>query len=507
MRLTLLNARLPGERGLIGSSINVVIEDGLIADIEFVGQTTAISLPTDHAPGERGESIDLGGRYLIPGLWDAHVHFGQWAQTRRRLDMSRAESADHASAIVAEHIMLRGANFEGNLADPVIGFGWRGTLWDDEPHKDLLDRYTGATPVYLFSVDLHTAWLNSAALAAQNITSSTGVLIEHDCYSVEVSLSEVEDEVLDAWVAEASQQAASRGVVGIVDFEMAWNASAWRRRIQAGNKSLRVEFGIYPQHLDRAIEAGLRTGDTLASTDGLLRVGRLKVIADGSLGSRTAFCSHPYPDVSGPQAHGVLNIPPLELHELMLRAGAHGIESSIHAIGDEAVSMALDAFEMTDSAGTIEHAQLVSPNDIERMAVLDVVASVQPEHAMDDRDAVDTLWSDHADWAFPLGSMVDADVEVQFGSDAPVSPLDPWNAIAAAVTRSRDDRPAWHAEQCLDIEQTLEASSRSRLAIGQPADLIALDIDPLMCQPDQLRGMSVSLTLVAGRVTHSSLKA
>jgi predicted amidohydrolase YtcJ len=124
---------------------------------------------------------------------------------------------------------------------------------------------------------------------------------------------------------------------------------------------------------------------------------------------------------------------------------------------------------------------------------------------MDDRDAVDALWSAHAAWAFPLASMLEAGVELAFGSDAPVTPLDPWRGIAAAVTRSRDGREPWYPEQCIDVEDALEASTRSRLAIGQPADLIALDVDPLECDGEQLRTMPVALTLVAGRVTHSTL--
>lgn len=505
MRLTLVNARIPGERGLIGSGINVVIEDGIIADIEYVGQTASFSIPSADAVRDE-QIIDLKGRFVMPGLWDAHVHVDQWALTRTRLDMTRAESADHAAQIVGEQLMLRAANKDAGRAEPIIGFGWRGTLWDDEPHKDLLDRYTGSTPVYLFSVDLHTVWLNSAALAVRGVEHATGLLIEQDCYEIERDVSITDDETLDALVLDASRHAASLGVVGIVDLELAWNASSWRRRIGAGNELLRVEAGIYPEHLDRAIEAGMRTGDTVASTNGLVRVGRLKMISDGSLGSRTAFCSHAYPGVAGRLARGVLNYSPESLKALVGKAQTHGLECSIHAIGDDAVALALDVFEATDAAGAIEHAQLVRPDDVERMAVLEVIASVQPEHAMDDRDAVDELWGSMANRAFPFADLLDAGVQMQFGSDAPVTDLNPWHAIAAAVSRSRDGRSSWRPEQCIDVESALEASCRSRLAIGQPADLMALDVDPLECDPKDLRTMTSALTLVAGRVTHSSLK-
>lgn len=498
-----MNARIPGERGLFGSGINVVIDDGIITDIEFVGQTSAFTMPGREA--DAGEVIDLGGRYLIPGLWDSHVHFGQWAQTRRRLDMSRAESAEHASQIVAEHIALRAANYEGARLDPVIGFGWRGTLWEDAPHKDLLDRYTGSTPVILFSVDLHTVWLNSSALAARGIEHPTGVLVEDACYEIEKTIQQVDDELLDTWVMEASRQAAARGVVGIVDFELAWNAEAWRRRMRNGNDVLRVEFGIYPEHLERAIESGLRTGDTIASTEGLLRVGAFKVITDGSLGSKTAYCSHEYPGLTGPRAKGILNTPPKELRALMNRAHQNGLESAIHAIGDEANSLALDAFEAVGCDGSIEHAQLMKPEDVERMAGLDVAASVQPEHLMDDRDAIDELWAGQEANAFPIALMLEADVDVRFGSDAPVAPLDPWHAIAAAVGRSRGGRDPWHPEGCIDVEAALGASTRSRLAVGEPADLVAVEIDPLRCSLDELREMKVVATFVGGRPTHLAL--
>ncbi len=503
MRRTLLNARIPGERGLIGSGVNVVIDDGIITDIEFVGQTSAFALPGREA--DQGEVIDLGGRYLIPGLWDNHVHFGQWALMRQRLDMSRAESADHAAAIVAEHLMLRSVNHDGAITDPVVGFGWRGSFWDDVPHKDLLDRYTGKTPIYLFSVDLHTVWLNSAALAEQGHSSSTGVLVEEDCYAIEKSLQQVDDETLDAWVHDAARKAAARGVVGLVDFELAWNAEAWRRRIRNGNDLLRVEFAVYPEHLDRAIDSGLRTGDTIASTEGLLRVGPLKVISDGSLGSNTAYCSHVYPGLSGPHAKGILNVAPKELRALMRLANEHGLDSAIHAIGDEANSLALDAFEAVGCDGSIEHAQLIRREDIERMAVLDIVASVQPEHAMDDRDVVDREWAEQSGDAFPLALMLDADVDVRFGSDAPVSPLDPWQAIAAAVSRSRDGREPWHPEHVIGVEAALEASARTRFAVGEPADLVALDIDPLRASAEELRVMKVAATFVGGRPTHLAL--
>ncbi len=494
MVLTLTNARIPGERGLVGSLINVVIANGTIRDIEFVGATGAITLP--HAI--QGESIDLGGRYLIPGLWDAHTHYSTWAMMLQRLNVESAASVQD----VAEMVRTRHASHPGTI----VGFGWRGSLWQDEPHFSVLDPVCPDEEVYLFSGDGHSVWLNSAALAARgHAAHPTGLLVEDDCFAIWGSLADVPAAELDAAVLEASRAAAARGVVGIVDFEMGWILPDWRRRISEGNDLLQVEFSVYTEYLERAIEMGLRTGDIIASTDGLLRMGNYKVISDGSLNTRTAFCHDPYPGLTGPHARGVLNVPYDQLVEQMAKASSAGITPSIHAIGDDANTFALNAFEEVGCSGTIEHAQLLSWSDIHRFAQLGVVASVQPEHAMDDRDVADVLWAGRTDRCFPFASMLKAGVKLAMGSDAPVAPLDPWLAIASAVERTRDERAPWHPEQRIEPQAALDASVRTRIAVGQPADLCVLDIDPLFASVEELRTMPVAATFNRGRMTHNAL--
>ena len=169
-----------------------------------------------------------------------------------------------------------------------------------------------------------------------------------------------------------------------------------------------------------------------------MRIGPLKIISDGSLGTRTAACSHGYTE--DPHNHGVLTVLPAELQDLLLRATGAGLGIALHAIGDLAVTAALDAFTTTGAHGTIEHAQLVRHSDLARFARLDVAASVQPQHALDDRDAADALWAEQTAIPYPLASLHRAGATLRFGSDAPVAPLDPWQAIAAAVFRTDDDR-------------------------------------------------------------------
>jgi predicted amidohydrolase YtcJ len=192
----------------------------------------------------------------------------------------------------------------------------------------------------------------------------------------------------------------------------------------------------------------------------------------------------------------------------MTRATGAGIASAIHAIGDVANSAALDAFAATGAWGTIEHAQLVAQADIPRFARLGVGVSVQPEHAIDDRDLTDTIWAEQTAQPYPLRSLADAGANLLFGSDAPVSPLDPWAAMAAAVFRTRDGREPWQAAQSVPAEVALGASTHggsgapARIEPGARADLAVCAHDPLTADHEQLRGMTVTATLLGGRLTH-----
>ncbi|MFT4123224.1 MAG: amidohydrolase family protein [Microbacteriaceae bacterium] len=445
------------------------------------------------------EVVDLDGRWVVPGLWDEHVHVGQWALHSGRLDLSGARSAAEAAHAVRAALDA-GADAADSGADagaPLVGVGFRDGLWPDAPHRALLDEAAGDRPVVLLSADLHSAWLDSAALAVHGHGSHpTGLLREDDAFRVEQEVNALDPARIDRLVRAAALAAAARGVVGVVDLEMAWNLDAWRRRIGAGLDALRIEFGLYREHLDEAIGLGLRTGLRL---DELLTVGRLKVLIDGSLGTRTAWCEQPFPDGSP----GLLTVPAGELESLLATARDAGIEASVHAIGDRAVAVALDAFAATGARGRIEHAQLVRETDIPRFAALGVTASVQPEHALDDRDLADRHWPGRGGRVIPVRALLDAGARVVFGSDAPVAPLDPWAAMAAAVTRARDDRESWHPEQTVTPAEALAASTRGTIAVGQLADLVALDADPREARA--LRGMPVALTLLAGRPTHSAL--
>lgn len=509
--LLLRRCRLVGSGPGGPDLVDVLLEAGRVASVLPAG---ALS------PPPAVEEVDLDGRWLLPGLWDEHVHLGQWALARRRLDVSAATSAAHAADLVRQRALAETA--AGTAAGVLVGSGFRDGLWPDAPSPALLDSAAGAAgaggaggrPVVLVSGDLHCAWLSTAAAALVAgplgvVPDANGLVREEAAFAVQRALARLDDGALDDAVLSALGEAAALGVVGVVDLEMTdspgGTAAVWARRTSSAG--LRVEAGTYPQHLDAAVAAGVRTGQPLVSGSPLVVGGPLKVITDGSLGTRTACCLDAYPGRSGPDSHGELTWPAERLVPLLRRGRDAGLEPAVHAIGDAAVRGALDALEaLGRGAGhpgkgaRIEHAQLVADDDVPRFAALGVTASVQPAHLLDDRETAEVHWPGRTHRAFPLRSLLDAGAQLALGSDAPVAALDPWLAMTAAVART------WHPEQAITALEALRASTRgrTRVQVGSPGDVVAVDDDPLALVTAGGRP-AVALTAVAGRTVHARL--
>lgn len=470
--------------GLTGRRATVRICGGRVDAIEPVSR-----------PAGPGEVVDGRGGTLLPGLVDAHAHLLQWAAARRRVPLGAATSAAHAAAMLAEAAppgtdLVRGAHFHA-------------ALWPDRPHKTVLDRVLPDRPAALFSNDLHALWLNSAALRLLRREHPTGVFVEDECMALTAALPAPPPEVADRWVLAATDAAAARGVTAITDYEYADTVTDWTRRAALRAPSTRIRCVIARFALDLAVERGHRTGDVLPEGGGLLGVGPLKLFLDGSLNTRTAHCHDPYP---GGDYRGEALFAADELLALTRRAAAHGLTPALHAIGDAANALALDTFAALGTGGRIEHAQLLAPRDVARFAALGVTAGVQPAHAPDDRDVADTHWPGRTARAFPYAALLAAGARLEFGSDAPVAPLDPWDAIASAVTRRDDDRAPWHPEQSLSLADAVAASTggRTDVRVGDPADLV-LTARPLPgLPPDELRDLPITATVLNGALTHLS---
>lgn len=477
----------------VGVAMDVLVSDGRVVEVgERLARPRGVA--EHHADG----------RWLVPGLWDQHVHLGQWTMVAQRLDLTGTRSVEEVLGRVTRRLA---ETPEG----PVTGWGHRSASWSRQPTVGELDQVTGDRPVVLISGDGHHAWINTVGLRGLRLPARDDVVAEAEWFQAYSRLSDVAGShgtSPEAYLR-TLRAAAAKGVTGLVDLEFHQSLGAWPEREAAGAELLRVKVGAYIETVAEFVGAGLRTGDMLPGCGPLVTMGPLKIISDGSLNTRTAWCCAPYAEGGGT---GAPNLSGESLRSLLGHADRHGLEVAVHAIGDAAVREALAAYDETGATGTIEHAQLMSREDSRTMARLGIRASVQPAHLLDDRDLTESFWPDRTDRCFALRWLHDDAVEVVFGSDAPVSPLDPWDAMAAAVHRSADDREAWHPEQALTVHEALAASTNGlgTVAPGHPADLALLDADPLpegspAEQAKALRAMQVAATWVGGRQAHYAL--
>jgi predicted amidohydrolase YtcJ len=249
------------------------------------------------------------------------------------------------------------------------------------------------------------------------------------------------------------------GVTEIVDLENAHNIADWQRRYKKGFRALRVHVGMYDQHLDDAISLGLKTGDAVPETDGLITVGPYKIVTDGSLGSQTAYCHDPYPNTDD---YGICPYPPKTLAQMTRRGTEQGFKLAIHAIGDEANSLTFRTLAEGPRplpGSTIEHAQLLDFADLPVFKSLGLIASVQPQHMVDDRDTCAKFWPGREDRAWAFRSIVDAGIPMKMGSDCPVAPMQPWDAMAVCLTRAAVGDSPMCADQIIDLETAWAAST------------------------------------------------
>ncbi len=460
------------------------------------------------------ETVDLGGRCVVPGFTDAHVHFLQWALAHRQVRLEGTRSLEEAVARVA------GAVAETPPGRWIRGTGWRSGEWQPavEPTKEALDAVTGETPAALMAKDGHSLWLNSAALAAANGDlqvaggvveldergEPTGVLREESAWQFRrrfVFAQIGEEERLDAMRA-GIRLAVSRGVTSVHDKD-GWlgDLRLFQRLRDEGVLDVRVWQSLPHESLDALEALDFRAG----LGDDRLRAGYLKAFMDGTLGSQTARML---------DGSGVEITSREELEEIVRRAARIGWPVAVHAIGDRANRDALDAFEATRDEWAakglrprIEHAQCLALEDLPRFAELGVAASVQFSHAPSDRDLADRYWAGKTDVAYAFRSLVESGAVVANGSDAPIEELDPLAGIRAGVLRTIDARPAWHPEQSVTVERALAATCvapawlcgderrRGKLLPGYLADLVVLSADPL----EDLEGAEVVATMVGGR--------
>jgi len=480
-----------------------------------------------------GRAIDLGGRTVVPGFTDSHLHFMTYGLGLRQIDLAGVPSLEEALARVA----ARAA--ETPAGQWLRGWGWDHSLWAGGgfPTRHELDRVAPNHPVFLSRKCGHAGWANSRALELSGLSAETpdppggaidrdpktgeptGILKETAVDLVYRLLAEPTPEEAQQAVKAAMAHAHRWGVTGVHTMEGPSAFHAFQRLRAAGELKLRVLMQIPDENLDAAIQAGLQSG----FGDERLRIGGVKAFADGALGARTADMLEPFEGEPG--NYGIAVADAGQLRDLVAKAARAGLASFVHAIGDRANRHVLDAFEASRQAGLglnlrhrIEHVQILHPADLPRLARLGVVASMQPIHATQDMLLADALWGKRCAGAYAWRSLLDSGAVLAFGSDAPVETMDPLPGIHAAVTRRRADGSpgpnGWYPEQRLTVAEAVHAYTmgpayasgeealKGSLAPGKLADLAVLSRDIFVIEPMEIRATEVVATLFDGELVY-----
>ncbi len=485
----------------------VAIRDG---GIVRVGRTYEI----EFLEGVETEVLDCEGRTVLPGFIDAHTHVENLGRYLVHADLSGATSAEEC----LDRLAARADETDDDAW--IQGFGYDESEWDGAGTyltRDQLDRVSDDRPVVALRVDMHAASLNSVALESFSDElpeadvrrgpsgEPTGVVVEDAAEIVRKGIAPGYEETR-ALVTAGLEYAVERGVTGVHD--MVRNSAAprvYRDLEAAGELPTRVRINYWADHLEAVAEVGLATN---AGSD-LVRTGAIKTYTDGSIGARTAKLFEPYRG-DGAEADeentGEWVVEPDELREIVDRADAEAFQVTAHAIGDEAIEEAIAALERTrDPAGSrhrIEHVELATDEQLERMAAAGIVASMQPNfHRWAAAGGLyDTrLGDDRRRRTNRLRRVLEAGVPLAFGSDC--MPLDPLLGVHHAVTTPAGD-------QRLSVTEALRAYTHGAayagfdedrlgtVEVGKRADLVVLEASPW--EADRIDEIDVAATIVDG---------
>ncbi len=489
--------------------------------------------------GPLTEKIDLGGRLLVPGFVDTHIHFYEWSLKRKDLQLEHLTSLEELTALVSHGSTTRTTD------QWIMGQGWNETDWHKPvmPDREALDKAAPDHAVLLWRCDLHLAVANSKALQLAGIDAATpdppegrierdsdgrptGILRELAINLMRRAMvNPSAGRILNAF--EEGAQALHRfGITGIHDVRLmddgdgATALQTFTKLHEERRLKLRSWVTLPGHQLDDIIGLGLRTG----FGNDILRLGHVKFFADGGMGARTAWLKEPYLDAE----YGMPLVDMTTLAHDVARADANGLSVMIHAVGDRAAYELLNIFEKIESerradAGKgptiphrIEHAQMIRSEDVARLSRLKLALCVTPCNMILDINLIDKALGEKGRWTYSFRRLMDSGAPVMFSSDCPVCSPAPLPAIHAAVTRERaDGSPAggWYPESRVSTAEALAAFTSTPAAVhrtgdlgiiaaGKKADLAVLSKDILNLPPEEILQTSVDMTLFNGEIVH-----
>lgn len=481
-------------------------------------------------PHAQVEEVDLGGRTILPGLCDSHIHLEYYSRAIQKVNCETDSMQECLKRVQEQSNKVPPGNW-------IVGHGWNQNQWETGyGNAQQIDAIAPHHPVFLTAKSLHAAWVNSRALRLAGIDENTpnppngaiqrdqtgkpsGILFESAMQLVEAVIPPPSIKDLSQALLSAQTVLTKMGITFVHDFDSLRCFSSLQILEQQGLLKLRVLKGIPADAIEAAIAMGLRSG--FGNTH--LRLGSIKLFADGALGPRTAAMFQPYEGEE--QNYGVLFFDGEELVQKNQKAILHGFSLAIHAIGDRAVHEILNGLEKLrllekqnkelnpSLRHRIEHVQLLHPDDISRLGQFNIIASMQPIHATSDMEMADRYWGKRAQTAYAWRSLWDNHTRIIFGSDAPVESPNPFWGLHAAITRQAITSPSeksWYPQERLTLEEAIQSYTihpayaagmehqLGKLIPGFLADLIILDEDPYKLPAQDIYFIQPVATMIGG---------
>jgi predicted amidohydrolase YtcJ len=509
--------------------------------------------------GPHSQVVDLGGAFAMPGFNDAHTHMAAAGEQKLTVDLDNTRSLDDMLARIRTYAATQPAG------SWILGSGWDHTKWPSKtlPTRQDIDRVTAGHPAMFYRTDGHIVVANTAALEAAGISTPTpdppGGKIDHAADGIPTGIvreapaiallskvipppgPDMRRKALELSIADAL----AHGVTSVQDFSDWDDWLTLESMEHTGQLPLRfAEWIDFNQPL--GVLAGRRASHD--PNDPLLHLTMLKAFMDGSLGSRTAALAAPYAD--DPNNFGIPRYQQEKLNQMSSERAAAGFQLGFHAIGDEANTMALNAFAAADQVAVpanappppahpdadvvttpvessykpadfrfrIEHAQVLLPGDFDRFEQLGVIASMQPSHLLTDMNWAEArLGPERSKYAYAWRSMLDHHVTLAFGTDFPVESISPFRGLYSAITRRNEaGTMSFHPEQTLTLAEAIYAytqasafaefreTRKGRLEPGFLADFVVLDHDLMTSTPQQILATRVLRTVVGGRTVYQA---
>ncbi|TKH08633.1 amidohydrolase [Peribacillus simplex] len=506
---------------------SIAIKDNKIIAIGTVEEVKSFS-------GENTKIYQYNDQLIIPGFHDFHLHMMDGAVSMNSANLFSARSEEEALEMIREFA-------ESRQQDPwIIGASWDAGYWNTQqlPNRYSLDRILPDRPVLMFHAEGHYAWVNSKALEIANITRHTenpsygfigkdetgepnGLLYEKAMDAVILHAYDFTKEQKRELFTNFLAHAASLGVTSVHDLfaiealEMLNDYDVFKEFEDNGELTARIH--LWPA-LNGNLERVKQLRDTFQSDK--LRVSGLKQFIDGVITARTAYLLEPYADQ--PKTCGETSFPPEKIKKWVVDADKEGFSIRFHAIGDGAIRLALDAYEEAqktngkrDSRHSVEHIEVIHPDDVHRFKELGVTASMQPDHfAMSERGVyTERIGKEREKHVFSIKTLQEAGAKLAFGTDFPIDSLDPLLQIYRAVTRiDSSGETVWHPHECITLSEALKAYTAGSaygafrdeelgsLEVGKLADIIVLERNLFEVPAEEIPNTKVQLTIVDGKV-------